>query len=267
MRHSLLTRAGLVLGLLLIAAGVFMTSQVHAQAEALPTDVDEPARLEVLVFEGGRPVNDLIVRFADATGRTEDGGSWRTEVEPAAGRLTVFDNAQALTALPMTLRPGEIVQVIITLTGPERRAVVSIESSLGQSQAELSVPDLRTAGEAEQGSGILSGRVVSTEDGAPIAEARVFISGTPMELRTDEDGRFEAEVPVGDYAVSVLHAEFATRTVDGVSIAADQTIERNFELPPAGLELAEYVVIEPFIEGSLSAVVALTLTPMLASRL
>jgi hypothetical protein len=31
--------------------------------------------------------------------------------------------------------------------------------------------------------------------------------------------------------------------------------ERNFELPPAGLELAEFVVVEPFIEGSLSSVI------------
>ncbi|MDZ7764801.1 MAG: TonB-dependent receptor [Melioribacteraceae bacterium] len=260
MRNSLLIRAGLLLGLLLITAGVFLTSEVHAQAgnqsEVSRTDVEEPARLEVLVFEGGRPVDGLTVSFADATGRTE-AGSWRAEVAPARDRLTVFDNAQALTALPLTLRPGEIAQVIITLKGPERRAMVSVESSYGESQVELDSPAGVAAEDAEQGSGILAGRVVSTEDGEPIENARVFVSGTPIELRTDEEGRFEAEVPVGEYAVSVLAAEFATRTVDGVGITQDSTTERNFELPPAGLELAEYVVIEPFIEGSLSSVVAI----------
>jgi len=258
MRDSLLTRAGLLLGLLLIAVGLFLTSRVHAQAgdpaEASSPDVEQPARLEVLVFEGGRPVDGLTVRFADATGRTE-AGSWRAELAPAKDRLTVFDNAQALTALPLTLRPGEIAQVIITLKGPDRRAMVSIESSYGESQVELSAPDRVAAEDAGRGSGILAGRVVSTEGGEPIENARVFVSGTPIELRTDEEGRFEAEVPVGDYAVSVLAAEFATRTVDGVGIVEDSTTERNFELPPAGLELAEYVVIEPFIEGSLSSVI------------
>ena len=260
MRDSLLTRAGLLMGLALIAGGLSMTSKVNAQAwdlsEASRTDVEEPARLEVLVFEGGRPVDGLTVRFADATGRTE-AGSWRAQVAPAEDRLTVFDNAQALTALPLTLRPGEIAQVIITLKGPERRAMVSVESSYGESQVELDAPDRRIADDAEQGSGILAGRVVSTENGEPIENARVFVSGTPIELRTDEEGRFEAEVPVGEYAVSVLAAEFATRTVDGVGITEDSTTERNFELPPAGLELAEFVVIEPFIEGSLSSVVAM----------
>ena len=260
MRDSLLTRAGLVLGLVLIAVGLFMTSKVHAQAwdlsEASRTDAEEPARLEVLVFEGGRPVDGLTVSFADATGRTQ-AGSWRAEVAPARDRLTVFDNAQALTALPLTLRPGEIAQVIITLKGPDRRAMVSVESSYGESQVELDAPARVASEDAEQGSGILAGRVVSTENGEPIENARVFVSGTPIELRTDEQGRFETEVPVGEYAVSVLASEFATRTVDSVGIAEDATTERNFELPPAGLELAEYVVIEPFIEGSLSSVVAI----------
>ncbi|MBS3824484.1 MAG: TonB-dependent receptor [Wenzhouxiangellaceae bacterium] len=249
-----LSRAGLLLGLLLIAVGLIMTPHAQGQAEEAGPGANAPARLEVLVFEGGRPVDDLTVRFADVTGRTED-GSWRADVAPAASRLTVFDNAQALTALPLTLRPGEIVQVIITLKGAERRAMVSVESSYGESQVELDAPGRALEGNGEQGSGILSGRVVSTEDGEPIEDARLFVSGTPIELRTDEEGRFEVEVRVGEYSVSVLHSEFATRTIENVAIAAEDTTERNFELPPAGLELAEFVVIEPFIEGSLSSVI------------
>lgn len=257
---SALTRAGVLLGLLLMTSGIALTPRAQAQdandREPAGESVTEPAQLEVVVFEAGRPVDDLIVRFDGQTGRTES-GIWRETLAPAAGRLTVFDNAQALTALPMTLRPGEIVQVIITLTGAERRAMVSIESSYGESQADVGIARSAVDADAEKGSGVLAGRVVSTENGAPIADARVFISGTPVELRTDEDGRFETEVPVGEYAVSVLHAEYATRTVDSVGISADETTERNFELPPAGLELAEFVVIEPFIEGSLTEVVAL----------
>jgi len=263
MRDSTQTRAGLILGLLLTSLGMLLTPLASAQdgqegaavnTAETPDEDQAPAELEVLVFEGGRPVDGLIVRFGEATGRTVD-GSWRAQVAPDQGRLTVFDNAQALTALPLTLRPGEVAQIIITLKGPDRRALVSIESSYGESQVELDAPGGVLAGDAEQGSGVLAGRVVSTEDGAPIENARVFVSGTPIEVRTDEQGRFKAEVPVGEYAVSVLHSEFATRTVDDVGIAADETTERNFELPPAGLELAEYVVVEPFIEGSLSSVI------------
>jgi len=259
MRDFLLTRAGLLLGLLLIAFGVAFTLQ--AQAQTGPTASEDqvqeslPAHVEVFVFEGGRPVEGLNMRLGQASGRTEAGGLWRAEIAPGFKRLEVFDNARPLTALPMRLRAGELVRVFVTLSGPERRALVSIESSLGESGIELS--QTPAPGEAAEGSGRLTGRVVSAEDGEPIIDARIFVSGTPIEIRTDEEGRFDAEVPAGSYSISVLHAEFATRTVDGIEIAADETTQRSFELPPAGLELAEFVVIEPFIEGSLSSVVAM----------
>ena len=254
MRNSIVLRAGMALGLVLMLIGMALTPPVSAQTAVSETDAATPATLEVLVFEGGRPVSDLIVRFSDASGRTDSAGTWRAEIRPAQDRLTVFDNAQALTALPMTLRAGEIVQIIITLRGDERRAFVSIESSLGMSQ--LALPAADDAQPVSAGEGVLSGRVVSTEGGEPIENARVFVSGTPIELRTDAEGRFRSAVPAGEYSISVLHAEFATRTIDGVTVEADAETQRDFELPPAGLELAEFVVVEPFIEGSLTSVIA-----------
>jgi len=249
MKTSIPIRAGMLLGAVLIFVGLVLTPAVHAQAG------DAATTLEVFVFEHGRPVPGLTVRFGEAVGRTDEAGTWRGRPKPASDRLTVFDNAQALTALPMTLRAGEIVQIIITLRGEQRRAFVSVESSLGQSRVD--VPADQQAEPAAAGAGVLTGRVVSTEDGAPVENARVFISGTPIEVRTDADGQFRADVPAGDYSISVLHAEFATRTIDGVTITADAETRREFELPPAGLELAEFVVVEPFIEGSLTEVVAL----------
>ncbi|MFN2334443.1 MAG: TonB-dependent receptor domain-containing protein [Wenzhouxiangellaceae bacterium] len=253
-----MTRLSLALGLILIVAGLLLTGRVDAQPETQTQP--EPAELTVIVFEQGRPVDDLILRFGDAVGRTSDGGYWRARLKAGEGRLTVFDNAQPLTALPLELRPAEIVQIIITLSGPERRARVSVESSLGGSAAGLADQAAAAAAlqaDAETGSGVLSGRVVSTEDGTPVGDARVFVSGTPIDIRTDSDGRFRAELPTGRYSVSVLHPDFATRTVDGLEVPRDGEVRNEFQLPPAGLELAEFVVVEPFIEGSLSSVVAL----------
>ncbi|HKL54273.1 MAG TPA: hypothetical protein VJ902_09950, partial [Wenzhouxiangellaceae bacterium] len=119
MRDSLVTRAGMLLGLLLMTLGIVFSTGAAGQPVQMAEEL-EPAKLTVLVFEQGRPVEGLIMRFGDETGRTDDGGVWQARVPPQSGRLTIFDNAQALTALPMTLRSGEIVQVIITLTGPER---------------------------------------------------------------------------------------------------------------------------------------------------
>ncbi|PKM09551.1 MAG: TonB-dependent receptor, partial [Gammaproteobacteria bacterium HGW-Gammaproteobacteria-7] len=103
--------------------------------------------------------------------------------------------------------------------------------------------------------GELSGRVVSAEDGAPVAGARVFVSGTPLDVVTDADGRYRVAIQPGSYAISVIAPRFGAQTLAEVPIASGQQTERNVELTPAGLELPEFVVLEPFIEGSLAAFV------------
>ena len=233
--------------------GLLMNSPVLAQADAAD---DQPgASLSLVVFEQGRPVPGLIARLGEVRGQTDANGSWQVVVPAGPQQLDIVDLATPLTRLRLNLRPGEIIQVIVSLEGQDRRAFVSLESSHSLEGRELERPTSELP--QVDGEGVLSGRIVSTEDGAPVVNARVFVSGTPVEARTDEEGRYRVELPVGTYAVSVLHSEFATRTIDGVEVAADSEVERNFELPPAGLELAEFVVIEPFIEGSLSAVAAL----------
>jgi outer membrane receptor protein involved in Fe transport len=218
---------------------------------------EQAADISVLVFEGGRPVADLRVEIGDQVGRTDADGSWRGAVAPGRKRLSVYENALALASLSIRTHPGEVAQYIITLSGADRRATVSIESSHGEAQQPMAEAGQGAqASDTAQGSGRLVGRVVSTENGAPVTGARIFVSGTPVEARTDEEGRFSVEVPVGEYAVSVLHSEFATRTVDNVAIQRDGETRRDFELPPAGLELAEYVVVEPYIQGSVTSVIA-----------
>jgi outer membrane receptor protein involved in Fe transport len=218
---------------------------------------EQTADIRVLVFEKGRPVPGLRVEIGEQSGPTNADGAWRGSIQAGRKTLAVYEHSLALASLPIRVHSGEVAQYIITLTGEQRRATVSIESSHGAGGESLpQAAQTDAASKGAEGRGVLVGRVVSTEDGSPVSDARVFVSGTPVEARTDEDGRFSVEVPVGEYAVSVLHSEFATRTVDGVAIERDGETRRDFELPPAGLELAEYVVVEPYIEGSLSSVVA-----------
>jgi hypothetical protein len=254
-------------GAALIALGIVFTAATQAQStqsqstqaqstQAQDSSQAEVAVLEVFVFEGGHPVSGLTIRVGDVAGRTGVNGRWEANIPPGDERLIVFDGAQALTALPVSFSAGEIAQIIITLTGDQRRAEVSMSSSHSLERGEAA----GTAGQAArqqqaEGEGELVGRVVSTEDGAPIVDARIFVSGTPVEARTDEQGRFAVTVPAGEYSVSVLHGEYATRTVDGVVIEDEAETTRNFELPPAGLELAEFVVTVPYIEGSITSVI------------
>ena len=233
--------------LLVLSLAVCVVSSSIAQT---PDEPDAFADVTVLVFEEGRPVPNLLVSLDEMAGETGKTGTWQGQVPTGLQTLTVSDANQVLARLRLQLQTEEIIQIIVSLKGAERKAYVSIESSKGLMGERVVADDQPVV----EGEGQLIGQVVSSEGGEPVANARLFVSGTPIEARTDENGVFEIMLPVGEYAVSVLHGEFATRTVEGVSVRRDETFTLDFSLPPAGLELAEYVVLVPFIEGSISAV-------------
>jgi len=214
-------------------------------ADALLADVT------VLVFENGLPVPDVSLAIAESTGATSLVGLWEGQVPPGTHTLVLSEKDNTLARLRLNLAAEEILQIIVTLKGQDREAFVSIESSRG-------LLGERLIGQASQtvleGQGQLVGVVRSTEDDKVVENARLFVSGTAIEAVSDAEGRFEISLPVGQYSVSILHGEFATRTVEGVVVAKDESTQLDFSLPPAGLELAEYVVLVPFIQGSISAV-------------
>ncbi|HBV20533.1 MAG TPA: TonB-dependent receptor, partial [Nitrosomonas sp.] len=102
---------------------------------------------------------------------------------------------------------------------------------------------------------VISVKVLSVETNRPIKDVQVFVSGLRQQLRTDDEGRLEATIPVGSYSVSLLHPAYSSQTQDEVEIINDQTTEIAFNLTPAGVELAEYVVLEPHLAGTLASVI------------
>jgi hypothetical protein len=209
----------------------------------------EPAELSLYLFDEGRPVADAEVQIDAATrGRTSSDGALNLRIEPGARRLRVLRGGAEVLSLELNLVEDEDAQIIATLY-PDAAPSVFIESTnAGAAAAAEAKPELGPPG-------TLSGRVVNIEDGKPLAGARVFVSGTPIDLVTDAEGRYSAEIPPGSYAVSVLAPRFASRSFEGVAIVSEQTTEQAIELTPAGVELPEFVVLEPFIEGSLASFV------------
>ena len=215
---------------------------------------DTPARVAVIVFDQGLPAAGVEVRVGDDTPvQTNRNGAAYLELAPAAVDLQLSRSDERLLNLPLVLAPDESVQIIVNLAA-DGAPRVAIESSnpAGQVNSQAASTDSAEASAALPGT--LTGRVYSTETGAPVEGARVFVSGTPLDLRTDAGGGFSVELPPGVYSLSVLQGEFATQTRDGVEIISNEATPIEIELVPAGLELPEFVVLEPFVEGSLASV-------------
>lgn len=212
----------------------------------------DPAALNIVVFDAGQPVPGTRV-LVDGRPQavTDDYGGARVVLAAGSRELVLEGDGRELLRLDLVLSEGEVAELIASLR-PDAPALVQYESS----QAGLVVQAVDPASpQPAQPPGVLTGRVTSSEGGTPVAGARVFIAGTPLDVRTDADGRYQVELPPGDYTISVIAAQFDSRTLDGVTVGSGESSGRDVELTPAGLELPEFVVLEPYVEGSLASLV------------
>lgn len=88
---------------------------------------------------------------------------------------------------------------------------------------------------------------ISSEDGAPLAYATVLINGTRLGTLTDEQGRFEINVPYGKHTVSVSFIGYgnASKTIqtspENRRIKLDFTLSENTETLD-GVTLRSYTI-------------------------
>jgi hypothetical protein len=101
--------------------------------------------------------------------------------------------------------------------------------------------------------GVIEGTVTSLENGAPVAAAKVYVRGEPLEAETGTDGRFILTVPPGVHRISIIHGFHDTQTAD-VEAVAGQTVTITLQLTPAQLEYADFLVTAPRIKGTVAAV-------------
>lgn len=210
------------------------------------------ARVSVVLFDRGTPLSGIALELDDRpVARSNADGAARFNAAAGTHRLRALrDDGSEAFALDLQLRAGESMELIATLY-PDAAPSLFVESSHGSTGGEAMGERAPDSGPP----GLLEGRVLGSEDGQPVANARVYVAGTPLDLVTDAEGRFRAELPAGEHALSVIASGFSTQTLNAVPVTGGETTLREVTLTPAGLELAEFVVLAPFVEGSLAAFV------------
>jgi len=208
------------------------------------------AEMTLYVFKKGLPQQNIEVLLDEQlVGVTDDKGVIRFEIPPGIRFLEIRDQDTVVLSQQLLVNQDEISQWIVNIT-EGLGALVDTESSAAGPGAAAAEPTIQATGDP----GTLSGVLISVDGGEPVEGARIFVSGQSRDIRTGEDGRFTLEVPAGEYSVSVLHSAHNTFTEDGITVTAGETTELALELTPAGSELPEFVVVEPYIEGSLASV-------------
>ena len=105
--------------------------------------------------------------------------------------------------------------------------------------------------------GKISGIVIDAGTGEPVVGATVFVEGTTIATKTDEDGEyFLINIPVGQYHLVVTHVGFERVTQVNVRVLIDLTTPVDFDIQQATVELPNGVVVRasaPLIQKDLTA--------------
>jgi TonB-linked SusC/RagA family outer membrane protein len=109
--------------------------------------------------------------------------------------------------------------------GVTANEVVTAESSITESAVT-----------ARQGT--VTGQVISSDTGQPLASAQVHLDGTNYGATTDQDGRYSISgVPEGVYTVSVQMLGYSTRRTPNVRVESGQTVQVDFQVTLTALRL------------------------------
>lgn len=212
----------------------------------------EDAKVTVFVFLKGSPLSQInITENNQIVGTTDSQGAAQMSLPDGIRTLVFKSQDDELYRHEINLRAGELVQLLVDFkVKGDQQPFVDVESSIA-ADAAVSL----TKAVADDAIMVpFNGFIVDAEKQKPVVGAKVYMSGLADFIVTNAQGEFSTEVAVGTYNISVLHAQFNSQIKSNLEIsdAAQNTV--NIELTPAGAELPEFVVVEPFIEGSLASV-------------
>jgi hypothetical protein len=155
---------------------------------------------------------------------------------------------QAFVKKNFVIAEGKQSQVILTLKTDDTLLFSDVEAP-----EEIRAKAADTAAKLEKGTVALT--LLSSEDETPVAGARIFVAGMKVDAVSDAKGQVMLDLPEGNRTLSVIHTSFSHQNVK-VSVLPSEMVSRTVELSPASMELEEFVVLAPHIEGSVAAVMA-----------
>ncbi len=244
-------QAQLLLAICLFA-GVNLCTWAQQATDTASNEATQPASLSLFVFVDQVPISGVKVSLnGQPIGQTNDAGRITAQVPVGEQVLSIDSVDYGSVRRQILFTNDEVIQILVNLFSDARTPFVDIESSNPNKQLGLGSP---TEQQEDAEPGYLEGVISDAESGEPLAGVRVFVSGTPQEVTTGDDGAFRFELPPGEYALSVLASRFNTRTLEGIPVTSEEATTQNLELTPAGSELPEFVVIVPYVAGSLASV-------------
>jgi len=156
---------------------------------------------------------------------------------------------QAFVKKPFAVEKNKESQIIVSLKKDDK---VAFEDSEAPKAHEVAVVDENQSVKEE---GQVEISLISSEDKSFVKGARIFVQGHSIDAKTDKDGKVSFSLLEGEHTISIIHSKYSAQTMK-LTVLAKDTVHKSYELTPASMELEEFVVLAPQVEGSVASVVA-----------
>ena len=156
--------------------------------------------------------------------------------------------AQAFVKKPFTITKDKESQIIVSLKEDDSVAFEDSESAIA---AKVASDENLTVKE----NGDVLVKLISSEDQKVVKGAHIFVQGMSLDVVTDAKGSVSFTLPEGEHTISIIHTNFSAQTIK-LSVVANEVVNKSYELSPASMELEEFVVLAPQVQGSVAALTA-----------
>ena len=213
----------------------------------------EDGSISVFVFSEGKPLPGVEITIDGNTSyKTDADGSQKIRLTGGRHQVEVVGkqgDGQNLGYIKKTveIKDGKDTQLFVRFVS-DANDLIMIDTPLEGKATRTINPE---------GTAFLYGTILSSETNKPVTNARVFVKGTGIDARSDENGGFQIEIPANvPLSISIVHSEYASQTLNDVVFLKDEHVAKEFKLEPASLELEEFVVLAPQVKGSIASIVA-----------
>lgn len=148
---------------------------------------------------------------------------------------------------------------VIVEAGKDSQVIVSLKADNTTAFIDTEAPQVATAAvtvkkvTVQKGTLLLS--LLSGETKKKVANATIFVKGSTIEVKSNAKGDATLTLAVGKHTLSIIHPDYSAQTIH-VNIVAKETISKQLALSPAAMELDEFVVLAPHVEGSVAAAIS-----------
>ncbi|SHE19707.1 TonB-dependent receptor, homolog 3 [methanotrophic endosymbiont of Bathymodiolus puteoserpentis (Logatchev)] len=217
----------------------------------------EQAEFSFYLFENGQPKSNIELQIdGRPLTKTDRDGYIGGKISAGTHTFTFIkpQKNRASWIFKRDFIKGENAQFIVSFFKNGALPTVEIATSRRNSEA-LNTTESQQL-KAPTAFGSITGIVTSAETQKPVNNAQIYISGIAKQIRTDNKGQFKlAKIPVGQYSISVLHPAFNSKVQEGIQVTKDTDTSLTLSVAPVGVDLPEFVVLEPFLAGSIASVI------------